>query len=198
MIISDEEKRITAYHEAGHTLVAKLLPHTDPIHKVTIIPRGRALGITQQLPVDERHTYSKEYLISNLCVLLGGRAAEELALNTQTTGAENDLERATEIARRMVCEYGMSENLGPVTFGKREEQIFLGKEIARHKDYSELTAQKIDEEIRRIVTDAYDKTCKILKENRDKLDQLAKALLDKETLDAKEIERIILGKEEKV
>jgi len=195
MIISEEEKKITAYHESGHALIAKLLPNTDPIHKVTIIPRGRALGITQQLPVDEKHTYSKDYLISGLCVLLGGRAAEELALNTQTTGAENDLERATEIARRMVCEYGMSDTLGPITFGKREEQIFLGKEIARHKDYSELTAQKIDEEIRRIVIDAYDKTCTLLKENIDKLDRLAKALLEKETLNAKEIDEIVFGKE---
>ncbi len=195
MIISDEEKRITAYHEAGHALVAKLLPNTDPIHKVTIIPRGRALGITQQLPVDERHTYSKEYLLSNLCVLLGGRAAEEIALNTQTTGAENDLQRATELARKMVCEYGMSENLGPVTFGKREEHIFLGKEIARHKDYSELTAQKIDEEIRRIVISAYEKTKKLLEENREKLDRLAKALLEKETLTSDEIDKVINGEE---
>jgi len=193
MLISEEEKRLTAYHEAGHTLIAKLLPNTDPIHKVTIIPRGRALGLTQQLPEEEKHTYSKEYLLSNLCVLLGGRAAEEIALNTQTTGAENDLERATEIARRMVCEYGMSENLGPVTFGRREEQIFLGKEIARHKDYSELTAQKIDEEIRRIVLDAYNKTKRLLKENRDKLDRLANALLEKETLNSQEIDQIIFG-----
>ena len=194
MIISDEEKKITAYHEAGHALIARLLPHTDPIHKVTIIPRGRALGLTQQLPVDERHTYSKEYLLSSLCVLLGGRVAEELALNTQTTGAENDLERATEIARRMVCEYGMSESLGPITFGKREEQIFLGKEITRHKDYSELTAQRIDEEIRRIVTDAYNKTRQMLKENMDKLHRFANALLDKETLNAQEIDEIVFNK----
>jgi cell division protease FtsH len=145
--------------------------------------------------VDEKHTYSKEYLLSSLCVLLGGRAAEELTLNTQTTGAENDLERATEIARRMVCEYGMSDSLGPVTFGKREEQIFLGKEIARHKDYSELTAQKIDEEIRRIVIDAYDKTCKILKENIEKLNKLANALLEKETLNSQEIDEILFTKE---
>ncbi len=191
MLISDEEKKITAYHEAGHALVAKLIPNTDPIHKVTIIPRGRALGITQQLPEDERHTYSKEYLLSSLCVLLGGRVAEEIALGTQTTGAENDLERATEIARRMVCEYGMSENLGPVTFGRREEQIFLGKEIARHKDYSELTAQKIDEEIRRILLNAYNKTKKLLQENRTKLDRLANALLEKETLTSQEIDQII-------
>lgn len=195
MIISDEEKKITAYHEAGHALIAKLLPHTDPIHKVTIIPRGRALGLTQQLPVDERRTYSKEYLLSSLCVLLGGRAAEELALNTQTTGAENDLERATEIARRMVCEYGMSENLGPVTFGKREEQIFVGKEITRHKDYSELTAQKIDEEIKRIVINAYNKTSQMLKENMKKLDRFAQALLEKETLNAQEIDEIVFEKE---
>jgi len=139
MIISDEEKRTTAYHEAGHTLIAKLLPDTDPIHKVTIIPRGMALGLTQQLPLNDKHTYTKEYLSNNICILMGGRIAEEIALNTQTTGASNDIERATEIARKMVCEYGMNENLGPLSFGKKDEEIFLGREISQHRDYSEAT-----------------------------------------------------------
>jgi cell division protease FtsH len=191
MIISDAEKRNTAYHEAGHTLVAKLIPGTDPIHKVSIIPRGRALGMTQQLPMDDRYTYSKDYLLKTLRVLLGGRAAEEIALNHMTTGAGNDLERATELARKMVCEWGMSEKLGPLTYGKREEHIFLGKEIARHKDFSEKTAEEIDNEIRRIVTEAYEDAKKLLKENFDILDNLAKRLLEKETLDATEIDRII-------
>ena len=191
MIINDEEKKTTAYHEAGHTLVAKLLPHTDPIHKVTIIPRGRALGLTQQLPVDERHTYSKDYLLSNISVLMGGRAAEEIVLNIKTTGAGNDIERASEMARKMVCDYGMSENLGPVTFGKKEEQIFLGREIAQHRDYSEQTAQRIDEEVRNIVTGAYDRTTKLMRDNVDTLHQMANALLEKETLDGKDIDDIL-------
>ena len=144
MIISDEEKRNTAYHEAGHTLVAKMIPGTDPIHKVSIIPRGHSLGLTQQLPIDEKHTYPKAYLIKNITILMGGRTAEELVLNHMTTGAGNDIERATELARKMVCNWGMSEKLGPLTFGKKEEQIFLGKEIATHKDYSENTEQEID------------------------------------------------------
>ena len=151
MIISDEEKRVTAYHESGHTLVARLLPGTDPVHKVTIIPRGRALGLTQQLPIDERHTYHREYLNNSIAILLGGRAAEELVLNQLTTGAGNDLERATDLARKMVCEWGMSEKLGPLTFGKREEQIFLGREFAQHKDYSESTAVEIDGEVKHLV-----------------------------------------------
>jgi cell division protease FtsH len=191
MIISEAEKRNTAYHEAGHTLVAKLIPGTDPIHKVSIIPRGRALGMTQQLPMDDRYTYSKDYLLKTLRVLLGGRAAEEVALNHMTTGAGNDLERATELARKMVCEWGMSEKLGPLTYGKREEHIFLGKEIARHKDFSEKTAEEIDKEVRRIVTEAYEDAKKLLKENFDILENLAKRLLEKETLDATEIDRII-------
>ncbi|MEK7741484.1 MAG: ATP-dependent zinc metalloprotease FtsH, partial [Nitrospirota bacterium] len=156
MIISDSEKKNTAYHEAGHTLVAKLTPGTDPIHKVSIIPRGRTLGVTQQLPIDDRYTYSKDYLLKTLEVLLGGRAAEEIALKHMTTGAGNDLERATELARRMVTEWGMSEKLGPLTFGKKDEQIFLGREIARHKDYSEKTATDIDEEVKRLVMEAYE------------------------------------------
>ena len=191
LIISDEEKRITAYHEAGHTLVAKVIPNADPIHKVTIIPRGRALGLTQQLPVDEKHTYPKEYLVNNITILMGGRAAEEKVLNMQTTGAGNDIERASDLARKMVCDYGMSEDLGPLTFGKNEEQIFLGREISQHRDYSELTAQKIDEEVKKIVTGSYSKTCQIIEENLDILHRMAKALLDKETLDAHDIEIIM-------
>jgi len=191
MIISDEEKKNTAYHEAGHTLVAKLVPGTDPIHKVSIIPRGRALGITQQLPLDDRYTYSKEYLLKTLKVLLGGRAAEEVALNHLTTGAGNDLERATELARKMVCEWGMSDKLGPLTFGKKEEHVFLGKEISKSKDYSEKTAEEIDEEVRGIVREAYRSAKDILTENSDILDSLAKLLLEKETLDSKEIDALI-------
>ncbi|MBW1951191.1 MAG: cell division protein FtsH, partial [Deltaproteobacteria bacterium] len=191
MIISEEEKKTTAYHEAGHTLLAKLLPNSDPIHKVTIIPRGRALGLTQQLPIDEKHTYPKDYLLDNLSILMGGRAAEELVLNIQTTGAGNDIERASELARKMVCEYGMSENLGPLTFGKREEQIFLGREISQHRDYSEKTAQMIDEEVRDIVIQAYQKTCKMIMENMDALHNMANALLEKETLTAEDIDAIM-------
>jgi cell division protease FtsH len=196
MIISDEERRITAYHESGHTLVARLLPDTDPIHKVTIIPRGRALGLTQQLPVDEKHTYPKEYLLNNIAVLMGGRAAEEIVLNIQTTGAGSDIERASELARKMVCDYGMSKDLGPLTFGKNEEQIFLGREIAQHRDYSELTAQKIDEEVRNIVTDAYSKTSQFIRDNLDTLHRMANALLEKETLDSKDVDRIMAGGEQ--
>ncbi|MBI3377864.1 MAG: ATP-dependent metallopeptidase FtsH/Yme1/Tma family protein [Nitrospirae bacterium] len=191
MIISEEEKKNTAYHEAGHTLVAKLTPGTDPIHKVSIIPRGRALGVTQQLPIDDRYTYSKDYLLKALTVLLGGRAAEEIALKHMTTGAGNDLERATELARRMVTEWGMSEKLGPLTFGKKDEQIFLGREIAKHKDYSEKTATDIDEEVKRLVIEAYERAKAIVSENFDFLDALAKALLEKETLDAVEIEALV-------
>ena len=191
MIISEEEKKTTAYHESGHTLVAKMLPNTDPIHKVTIIPRGRALGLTQQLPLDEKHTYPKDYLLNSLCILMGGRAAEDIVLGMQTTGAGNDIERATTLARKMVCDFGMSESLGPLSFGKKEEQIFLGREISQHRDYSELTAQKIDEEVRSIVTGSYAKTSNLIKENLEALHQLAGALLEKETLDAKQIDEIL-------
>jgi len=193
MIISDQEKRNTAYHEAGHTLVAKMLPGTDPIHKVTIIPRGRALGLTQQLPIDEKHTYPKRYLIDSLAVLMGGRAAEELVLNEMTSGAGNDIERATETARKMVCQWGMSEKLGPLAFGQKEEQIFLGREFAQHKDYSEETAVLIDKEIRDVVTEAYGKAKKILIENMNTLHALARTLLERETLVGKEIDAIIAG-----
>ncbi len=193
MIISDHEKRNTAYHEAGHTLVARMIPGTDPIHKVTIIPRGRAMGLTQQLPIDEKHTYPKQYLVSNLAVLMGGRAAEELVLDEMTSGAGNDIERATETARKMVCHWGMSKKLGPLSFGQKDEQIFLGREFAQHKDYSEETAMLIDQEIREFVTQAYEKAKKILKENMDSLHSLAQALLDRETLVEREIDAIIAG-----
>ena len=191
MIISDEEKRNTAYHEAGHTLVARMLPGTDPIHKVTIIPRGRALGLTQQLPIDEKHTYPRTYLLSNLAVLMGGRAAEELVLDDMTTGAGNDIERATDMARKMICEWGMSETLGPLMFGKKEEQIFLGREFAQHRDYSEKTAEAIDNEIKRLVIDAYESAKGILVEHDSALHALAKSLLEKETLDATDVDKII-------
>lgn len=191
LLISEKEKKNTAYHEAGHTLVARLLPGTDPIHKVTIIPRGRALGLTQQLPVDEKYTYSKEYLYTNIAVLLGGRAAEELMLNHMTTGAGNDIERATDLARKMVCEWGMSERLGPLTFGKKQEEIFLGREITQHRDYSEQTAIMIDDEVKRLVMENYDRAKKLLKDNINTLKALAEALLEKEVLDGPEIEEII-------
>lgn len=193
MVMSEREKRTTAYHEAGHTLVAKLTPGTDPVHKVSIIPRGRALGLTQQLPVDDRYTYARDFLLNEISVLLGGRAAEELALGFMTTGAGNDLERATELARKMVCEWGMSDKLGPLTFGKKEEQIFLGREIAQHRDYSEKTAIEIDEEVKGMVMGSYKRAKTLLKENSKALTALAEALLDKETLDSQEIDTVIKG-----
>jgi cell division protease FtsH len=191
MIISEEEKRNTAYHEAGHTLVARMIPGTDPIHKVTIIPRGRSLGLTQQLPIDEKHTYPKTYLMNNIAVLMGGRAAEELVLDETTSGAGNDIERATETARKMVCEWGMSDKLGPLTFGQKEEQIFLGREFAQHRDYSEQTAVCIDKEITQFVSDAYQRAKKIVEENMDTLHVLAQALLERETLAESEIDAIM-------
>ncbi len=195
MIINSEEKKVTAYHESGHALVAKFLPEADPIHKVTIIPRGRALGLTQQLPVDDRHTYKKEYLLAQISILMGGRVAEEIVLGSITTGAGNDIERATALARKMVCEWGMSK-LGPLAFGEKEEQIFLGKELVRHKDFSEKTAISIDQEIKTIVMDCYDKTKSILQNNIDKLHSLAEALLEKETLSGDEIDNLIFGESE--
>jgi cell division protease FtsH len=191
LILSDRERTNTAYHEAGHTLVARLLPGTDPIHKVTIIPRGRALGTTQQLPLDERHTYPKDYLTSTLTVLLGGRAAEDLVFNQFTTGAGNDLERATDLARKMVCNWGMSEELGPITFGRREEHIFLGREISQSKDFSEETARLIDHAMKNLVEGAYQRAKDLLATNRAVLQALAQGLLDQETLDSQEIERIL-------
>ena len=191
MIISEEEKKDTAYHEAGHALVAKLIPGSDPIHKVTIIPRGHALGVTQQLPLDERHLYSKDYLIINITTLMGGRAAEGLVLKRFTTGAGNDIEKATELARKMVCEWGMSESLGPLAFGQREEQIFLGREISQHRDYSEQTAQEIDREIKRIVTECSARAEQVLKKNIKILHTLAKTLLERESLSGDELDKII-------
>lgn len=191
MVISEEEKRVTAYHEAGHTLVAKLLPGTDPIHKVTIIPRGMALGLTQQLPVEEKHAYPREYLLNNLAIYMGGRAAEELIFKDPTTGAGNDIERATELARKMTCEWGMSDRIGPLSFGKKDEQIFLGREIAQHKDYSEVTAIAIDEEIKRMVTNGYDTAKSLLSANIHILHALAQHLIEREELNAEEISRIV-------
>jgi cell division protease FtsH len=191
MILSDEEKRTTAYHEAGHALIARLIPGTDPVHKVTIIPRGRALGLTMQLPTDDRYTYPKEYLYNNIAILMGGRAAEEVVLNFMTTGAGNDIERATELARKMVCEWGMSEKMGPLTFGKKEQEIFLGREISQHRDYSEHTAIEIDEEVRRLVTENYERAKTLIRDNIKALRALAEALLEREVLDAPEIEKII-------
>jgi cell division protease FtsH len=191
MIINEEEKKNTAYHEAGHALVAKLIPGTDPIHKVTIIPRGRALGLTQQLPLSEKHTYPKDFLIANLAMLLGGRAAEELVLHHMTTGAGNDIERATELSRKMVCEWGMSEKMGPLAFGKKDEQIFLGREIAQHRDYSEDTARQIDTEIRSIVVSAHERAKDLLTRHMDTLHLLAETLLEKETLEAAAINDIV-------
>ncbi|MBI5571474.1 MAG: ATP-dependent metallopeptidase FtsH/Yme1/Tma family protein [Desulfomonile tiedjei] len=195
LVISYEERRNTAFHEAGHAFVARMTPGTDPIHKVTIIPRGRALGVTQQLPLDDRHTYAKEFLLGQIAVLMGGRAAEEIFLQHTTTGAGNDIQRATELARKMVCEWGMSEVLGPLTFGQKEEHIFLGKEFARHRDYSEETAITVDAEIRRIVSEHYEKARQILLDNEETLVRMAEALLERETLGADEIEALIEGRE---
>jgi len=193
MIISEEEKNTMAYHEAGHTLVARLLPGTDPIHKVTIIPRSRSLGLTQQLPMDEKRTYPNDYLVSNICISMGGKAAEELVLNIQTTRAENDIKKASDLARKMVCEYGMSEKLGPLAFGKKERQIFLGREFTQHRNYSDLTAQKIDEEVKDIVIGAYNKAAQLIKNNEDTLHKMANALLEKETLNSGEIDVLMAG-----
>ncbi len=191
MIISDDEKRTTAYHEAGHALVAKLVPGTDPVHKVTIIPRGMALGLTQQVPLDDRHTYSREYLVGDLAVFFGGRAAEELVLGSITTGAGNDIERATELARKMVCEWGMSEKLGPMTFGKKDEEIFLGRDFTQRVDYSETTAVQIDAEVRRLLMDAYERAKTLLRRNLAALHRVAEALLERESLDGTEIDQIL-------
>jgi cell division protease FtsH len=194
LILSDEEKKVTAFHEAGHALVAAKLPGSDPVHKVTIIPRGMALGVTMQLPIDDRHNYTKEYLKTDLAILMGGRLAEELFLSQMSTGAGNDIERATEMARKMVCEWGMSD-LGPLTFGKKEEQIFLGREISQHRDYSEDTAIKIDGEVRKLVNHGYETAKGILEGNRDTLQKIAAALLEREVLDASEVMLLVEGKE---
>lgn len=192
LILSDEEKRTTAYHEAGHALIAKLIPGTDPVHKVTIIPRGRALGVTMQLPIDDRHGYSKGYLYNQLAILMGGRVAEELVLKEMTTGAGNDLERATDLARKMVCEWGMSEKMGPLTFGKQNEQVFLGRELGSQRDFSESIAMEIDQEVKRLVTENYERAKRLLTENMASLKRLAEALLEKEVLDGSDIDNILM------
>jgi cell division protease FtsH len=192
MILSDAEKRNTAFHEAGHTLVAAMLPYADPLHKVSIIPRGMALGVTMQLPIDDKHSYSKDYLNDQLAILMGGRIAEEKFMNHMTTGAGNDIERATDLARKMVCEWGMSE-LGPLSFGKKEEQIFLGREIAQHRDYSEDTAIKIDEQVKKLVQTAYERALKVIEAKSDALVRVAEALLEREVLDGAEVKLIIEG-----
>ena len=194
LLLTDEEKRNTAYHEAGHALVAAKMPHSDPLHKVTIIPRGMALGVTMQLPTDDRHNYYKNYLETQIAILMGGRIAEEMFLNVMSTGAGNDIERATDMARKMVCEWGMSE-LGPLTFGKKEEQIFLGREIAQHRDYSEDTAIKIDQEVRKLVSNGYTTAKQILTDNPSTLESIARALIEREVLDAIEIKLLVEGKE---
>jgi cell division protease FtsH len=193
LIISEKEKETTSYHEIGHVLVARMIPEADPVHKVTIIPRGRALGVTSYLPIDEKHTYSKEYLEAMITYALGGRAAEKLVFKHYTTGAGNDIEKATNIARKMVCEWGMSDKLGPLAYGAKEEEIFLGREIQKHRDYSEKTAIEIDDEIREIINSAFDRAVKILNDNMDLLHKLSAELLEREILDAEEIDRIIRG-----
>ena len=192
LVLSDDEKRTTAFHEAGHALIAKLIPGTDPVHKVTIIPRGRALGVTMQLPTDDRHNYSKDYLYNQLAILMGGRVAEELVLKDMTTGAGNDLERATDLARKMVCEWGMSEKMGPLTFGKQNEQVFLGREMGSQRDFSDQIAMEIDQEVRRLVTENYERAKRLLTENMTSLKSLAEALLEKEVLDGSDIDHILM------
>ena len=194
LILSDEEKRNTAYHEAGHALVAAVTPNADPLHKVTIIPRGMALGVTMQLPIDDKHSYNKDYLEAQLAILMAGRIAEEIFMHHITTGAGNDIERATEMARKMVCEWGMSE-LGPMSFGKKEEQIFLGREIAQHRDYSEATAIRIDEQVRKLVEEGYARARKIIEEKNDALVRIAEALLEREVLDGAEVRMLIEGQQ---
>ena len=195
MVISEKEKKTTAYHEAGHALVAVLLPGTDPIHKVTIIPRGSALGVTMQLPMDEQHTYQRNYLINSLAILMGGRCAEEICLGEMSTVAGNDIERATEMARKMVCEWGMSEKMGPLTYGAKEEQVFLGKDFSSQKNFSDQTAKLIDQEVKTLVMGGYTRATELLKQNRDKLEEMAQALLEHETLNAKNIQNILNGKD---
>ena len=194
MVISEKEKKTTAYHEAGHALVASLLPGTDPLHKVTIIPRGSALGVTMQLPMDEQHTYQKGYLYNSLAILMGGRCAEEICLGEMTTGAGNDIERATEMARKMVCEWGMSEKMGPLSYGSKEEQVFLGRDFSNQKNFSDQTAKLIDQEVKTLVMGGHSRATELLQKNRDILENLAQALLERETLNAEEVKNIIDGK----
>jgi cell division protease FtsH len=197
LLISEDEKKLIAYHECGHVLVGKSLPGMDPIHKVTIIPRGMALGLTQALPIDERRTYSKTYCMNQLAFMLGGRAAEKLVLGDLSTGAGNDIEKATKLARKMVCEWGMSDRLGPLTYGEKQEEIFLGREIGMHRDYSEATAREIDEEIKRIVDESKNRAESIVKRNLVKLKRLAQTLLDKEILSGEEIDNILKNDRQK-
>ncbi len=195
LMLNEKETVVTAYHEAGHTLVAKMLPKADPVHKVTIIPRGRALGVTQQLPEEDRHSYSKNYVLDRICILFGGRIAEDLIFNEITTGAGNDLETATDLARKLVCEWGMTDSLGPLTYGKKEEQIFLGKEIQKHQDYSDATAIEIDKEVRSIIDTQYQRAETILKEQKDDLVKISEALIEYETLSGDEVQTLLDGKE---
>jgi cell division protease FtsH len=194
LLLTEEEKKVTAYHEAGHAIVAALMPHADPLHKVTIIPRGMALGVTMQLPETDKHNYTLDYLNTQIAVMMGGRLAEEIFLNQMSTGAGNDIERATEMSRKMVCEWGMS-SLGPLTFGKKEEQIFLGRELSQHRDFSEETAREIDSEVRRLVNTGYEKAKNVILENRDAMVRIALALLEREVLDANELKLILEGKQ---
>ena len=193
MLLTDEEKKVTAYHEAGHAIVAALMPHADPLHKVTIIPRGMALGVTMQLPETDKHNYTRDYLSTRLAVMMGGRLAEEIFLQQMSTGAGSDIEQASELARKMVCEWGMS-NLGPLAYGKKEEQIFLGREISQHRDFSEETAREIDSEVRRFVNTGYENAKRLIEGNRDTLVRIAEALLEREILDATELKLLIEGK----
>jgi cell division protease FtsH len=194
MVMPEEERRNTAYHESGHAVVAKLLPKTDPVHKVTIIPRGRALGVTMQLPESDRYSTDRERLLENISVLFGGRIAEEIFMSQMTTGASNDFERATDIARRMVTQWGMSDELGPMVYGENEAEVFLGRSITTHKNVSEATMQKVDAEIRRIIDQQYNLSRRLIEENRDKVEAMAKSLLEWETLDAEQINDIIQGR----
>jgi cell division protease FtsH len=190
-VLSPEEKRNTAYHEAGHALVAKLLPGTDPVHKVTVIPRGQALGVTMQLPTEDRYTYYKDFLLNNLSILMGGRIAEEVFIGRVSTGAGNDIERATELARKMVTQWGMSEELGPLTYGQPQQEIFLGREFAQHRDYSESTALAIDREVKRLVTENYERAKGLIIDHKNALVAVAEALIERETLSADDLDRIL-------
>jgi cell division protease FtsH len=194
LVMPEEERRNTAYHESGHAVVAKLLPKTDPVHKVTIIPRGRALGVTMQLPVEDRYSMDRERLLSTIAVLFGGRIAEEIFMHQMTTGASNDFERATEMARRMVTQWGMSDALGPMVYGENEGEVFLGRSVTTHKNVSEVTMQKVDQEIRRIIDEQYALARRLIEENKDKVEAMTKALLEWETLDSDQLNDIMEGK----
>jgi cell division protease FtsH len=195
MIISNEEKEIIAFHESGHTIIGLMQPGFDQVHKVTIIPRGRALGLTMHLPKEEKHLHSKSYWLNQITILFGGHMAEQIMIKDVTTGASNDIERATDIARKMVCEWGMSEKMGPLAFGKRSEQIFLGREISQHRDFSESTAEMIDQEIKKIIRECQEKAKKLILENQEKFEKIAKYLIERETLNTEEIDLIMKGDE---